>query len=262
MDVTELRHAMTFSDTLARSLEEFRLTRLSKIAASSFLGESAKIILHLQPLSSAQMESPIDIGRIRLDSRKLMLMRNTLVEPDTRLNFDGLLAYTHTINAGYLQVFRNGTIEVVDTTIPSQRRLPIKTLERGLMITTTRCLGLMNDVGITSPVVVLHLTLLGVDTYRVEIEEDPRRFDLYYLNRQAEENPIQERDLLLPNIMIIEDELLRYANLKVADDDQSFVQLFRQTGTVLRPLFDIIWNAGGFRESPHFDEAGIWRGRV
>lgn len=130
------------------------------------------------------------------------------------------------------------------------------------MFTTTRCLGLVNDLGNTSPV-VLHITLLGVNTYRIEIEDDPQRFDLYVLNRQAEENPIQERDLPLRNIMIREDELLRYANLIVPDnDDQAFLQLFRQTGMLLRSLFDIIWNAGGFPESPHFDDAGIWRGRV
>jgi hypothetical protein len=262
MDITELRHAMMFSDTLARSLEEFRLTRLSKIAANSVLGDRAKVILHIQPLLSAQTESPIDIGRIRFDPRKLMLMRNTRIEPETRLNFDGLFAHVHAAEAGYLQVFRNGSIEVVDTTIPSQRKLPMRTLEKSLMITTMRCLGLVNDLGNASPV-VLHITLLGVNTYRIEIEEDPLRFDLYVLNRQAEDNPIQERDLLLPNIMVVEEELLRYANLIVPDDDdEAFLQLFRQTGMLLRPLFDIIWNAGGFRESPHFDDAGIWMGRV
>jgi hypothetical protein len=264
MDVTELRHAMTFSDTLARSLEEFRLTQLSKIAANSVLGERAKLILHLQPLSSAQIDAPIDIGRMTFDPMKVVLMPNMRNEPETRLNFEGLLAYNgRAADVGYLQVFRNGSIEVVDTTIPSQRRLPMRTLEKSLMITTTRCLGLMNDLGITSPV-VLHVTLLGVNMHRIEIEEDPQNMNLYFLNRQAEENPIQERDLLLPNIMIVEEELLRYANLTVANtnDDQAYLQLFRQAGMLLRPLFDIIWNAGGFQESPHFDEAGVWRGRV
>jgi hypothetical protein len=262
MDITELRHAMTFSDTLVRSLEEFRLTRLAKIAANSVFGERPKIVLHLQPLSSAQTEAPIDIGRIAFDPRKLMLMPNLRVESETRLNFDGLFAHVHAAEAGYLQVFRNGSIEVVDTTIPSQRKLPMRTLEKSLMITTMRCLGLVNDLGNASPV-VMHITLLGVNTYRIEIEEDPQRFDLYVLNRQAENNPIQERDLLLPNIMVVEEDLLRYANFIMPDNDnQAVLQLLRQTGTLLRPLFDIIWNAGGFPESPHFDDAGIWRGRM
>jgi hypothetical protein len=264
MDITELRHAMTFSDMLARNLEEFRLTRLSKIAASSVLGHGAKIILHLQPLSSAQAASPIDIGRLRFDSRKLMLMPNMRTEPETRINFEGLLAYNaRAANVGYLQVFRNGSIEIVDTTIPSQTGLPMRTLERHLMNTTTRCLGLMNDLGIASPV-ILHITLLGVNTYRIEIEEDPVRFDIGFFNRRAEENPIQERDLVLPNIMIPQDELVQYANLTVADtnDDHAYSELFIQSGMLLRPLFDIIWNAGGFTESLYFDQAALWTGRL
>jgi hypothetical protein len=264
MDIAELRRAMTFGDTLARNLEEFRLDRLSKIAANSSLGERAKIILHLQPLSSAQIEAPIDIGRIRIDSRKLMLMPNTMTEAETRLNFEGLRAYNaRNAAVGYLQVFRNGSIEVVDTAIPSQTGLPMRGLERALMNATTRCLGLLNDLDVTSPV-VLHIALLGVNGFRIEIEDDPLRFDIGFMRRQAEENPIQERDLLLPNLMVVEDQLFQYANLRVPDanDDAVYSQLFRQSGMLLRPLFDIIWNAGGFTESLYFDQAGVWTGQL
>jgi hypothetical protein len=193
-----------------------------------------------------------------------MLIHNAMTEPETRLNFEGLLAYNgRRADVGYLQVFRNGTIESVDTMIPTRTGLPMLSLERDLMNATTRGLGLINDLGITSPV-LLHLTLLRVNGYRIEIEDQAPNFDLGFLRQQAEQNPIQERDLLLPNLMIMEDQLLHYANLTVADTsaDERYAQQIRRTGMLLRPLFDIIWNAGGFQESLHFDWAGIWLGGV
>lgn len=268
MDITELRHAMTFGQTLAQRMEEFRLGRLATIAANPVLGGRAKIVFHLQPLTSADPESPIDIGRIRFDRRKLMLVPNTRTEPETRLNFEGLFAYAHNANAGYLQIFRNGSIEAVDTTIPSWRenvgRFPMSTLERNLLNAITRCLGLMNDLGRTSPV-RLHLSILGVNGYRLEIENQAQNLDWAFWEQAAENHPIEERDLLLPNLLIMEDQLLRYANLRVPDDNHrngGYEELFRLTGTLMHPLFDIIWNAGGFNESLYFDQEGVWTGQI
>lgn len=268
MDVTELRHAMTFGETLAQRLEEFRLARLATIAGNQSLGNRAKLVVHLQPLSSADPESPIDIGRIGFDRRKLMLMPNTMTEAETRLNFEGLLAYNaHNASVGYLQVFRNGNIEVVDTTMPLWRenagRLPMREIERSLMNAVTRCLGLINDLGRISPV-RLHLSLLSVNNYRLEIVMQPQDLDWLFWHEGAERHPIVERDLLLPNLLINEEQLLRYANLTVpADDrDEAYNQLFRLSGSLMRPLFDIVWNAGGFAESVYFDQQGVWTGQI
>ena len=30
----------------------------------------------------------------------------------------------------------------------------------------------------------------------------------------------------------------------------------------MRPLFDIVWNAGGFAESVYFDQQGVWTGQI
>ena len=63
MDITELRHAMTFSDTLGHRLEEFRLDRLAKVATDGVLERGPKLVLHFQPLSSVQLDLPIDSRR-------------------------------------------------------------------------------------------------------------------------------------------------------------------------------------------------------
>jgi predicted HTH transcriptional regulator len=61
MDVTELRHAITFQDTLRRRLEEFRIERLAKIAGDETLLPTGKIVLHFQPLDSLDENFEVDI---------------------------------------------------------------------------------------------------------------------------------------------------------------------------------------------------------
>src|SRR5262245_12004717 len=116
MDVTELRNAILSHDTIRQRLEEFTLNRLTTIAADPSLNDSAKIVLHSQPVESAREDFEIDLARVRLED--LMLTRFDQVRSEKRRNFDGLLAYqergqnqANTLRSGYIQVLEVGLLK-------------------------------------------------------------------------------------------------------------------------------------------------------
>jgi hypothetical protein len=266
MDITELRHAVTFADTLGQRLEEFRLDRLVKIATDSLLERGPKIALHFQPLSSLELGSPIDIARANLDSRKLILIPFDGIESEMRLNFDGLLAFnSHSPQIGYVQVFRNGAIEAVDTRLLRDHGagyLPARTFEQKLINTTLRCLGVINDLGIMSPV-RFHISLLGVKSFKLRVETWAQDVDMYFYNQQSERFQIDRDDLLLPGLLFSGDEVAQISSFAVPDrGNANDRELFRYVGRLLHPLFNIVWNAAGFRESLYYDAEGIWTGRI
>jgi hypothetical protein len=249
MDVTELRHAVISADTLAQRLEEFRLERLAKIAADHILDKSAKIVLHLQPFSSVLLDSQVDfrIARRNIEGIKL-------IAPDsfstTRPNFDGMLGYLQgKEKMGWLQIFRNGVVEAVDTDIlelvdPDKPHIPIKYFEGQLLGATTRYLTLLKALGVVPPV-LLSLSLLGVKRYTIGISREDYGSEflgLAQLQSRAEQYPIDHDDLLMPG-RLIEDF---GANIE----------------ELLQPLFDMIWNAGGLPGSLFYNAEGRWTGRI
>lgn len=267
MDVTELRNAMTSSDTLRQRLEEFRFRRLAQIADDPMLARTAKIVLHFQPLDSLREDFEVDLSTNKLSRSSLMLMKHTEVEPDTRPNFDGLLATVRnkmrteeTIWQGYVQVFRSGAIEEVDaSSLPATplKELQDKNLIRSLRFEGTiirgvaRRLALLKDLDIKSPVQV-YLSLLGVKGYMLwaDQREDPYGFSvsdqLEDLRAMAAQYAIDRDDLLLPGLLMDDfyesdnSELLSYAAKK------------------LRSSFDAIWRAAGRERSLHYDADGNW----
>src|SRR5262249_17727245 len=215
MDVTELRSAILSHDTIRQRLEEFRLNRLTKIAADPTLNDSAKIVLHFQPVESAREDFEIDLARVRLED--LMLMRFDQVRSEKRRNFDGLLAYqergqnqANTLRSGYIQVFRSGAIEEVDAHIlplmlrerPGVNLIPSVKCEGDILNGVPRRLALFKSLDMVSPI-LLHLSLLSVKGYVMWVEnlgQGPR--DLTGLHTTGLENPIDRNDLLLRGVML------------------------------------------------------------
>ncbi len=249
MDVTELRHAMTFADTLQQRLEGFRIDRLARIASDSTLNETAKIVIHIQPFDSVREDYQVDLKKAFTHEKNLVLLRFDNVYPETRRNFDGLLV-TREMNlaTGYIQLFRSGAIEEVDAGIlPVTRNernyIPSRTFEGKVLNAVTRRLGVLKDMDVQSPV-LLHLTLLGVKGYSMGIQSDGWPRDLSDHLEQADQNPIDREDLLLRGILI--------ENIQAVDN------LFEYAGHVLQPVFDTVWNATGFNRSMHYDKDGKW----
>lgn len=267
MDITELRHAITFADTLGQRLEEFRLDRLAKIDTDTLLERGPKIALHFQPLSSVELNSPVDIASIKVDSRKLTLIPFDGLESELRINFDGLRAFnSNSPLIGYIQVFRNGTIEAVDTRLLRDEGvgyLPARTFERRIINTAVRCLGTINDLGIASPV-RFHISLLGVNGHKLKVETWAQHINTHIFDQLSERFPIDRDELLLPGLLLSEEDVAQFSSVAIPDnaDDTRHNELFRYVGRLLHPLFNVVWNAAGFRGSLYYDVEGKWTGQI
>jgi len=269
MDITELRHAITFADTLGQRLEEVRLDRLAKVAGDTTLKRGPKIALHFQPLSSAQIDSQLDIATRRIDSRKLMLIPFDGIESELRPNFDGVLAFnSYGPQIGYLQVFRNGSIEAVDTNLLADERggyLPARAFEQKIINTTVRCLALINDLGNASPI-RFHISLLGVKGYKVKVQTWAENVDMYWYNQQSDRFEIDRDDLLLPGLLFSEEDVALFSSLAIPGrgdaTDGRYGELFKHVGKLLHPLFNVVWNAAGFTGSLYYNSEGIWTGQI
>ena len=151
-----------------------------------------------------------------------------------RYNLDGYLIYDRWQDTpqagGYLQVFRNGTLEAVDAfmfAFEGKNSIPGYPFEISISKAVQRYLALENDVGIGVPIFVL-LSLLGVKGY--SINAGPMRPFL-------EERLMDRSDLLLPDIIVEE---------QGADIPR-----------LMRPAFDAFWQAAGWSQSPSY-EGGGW----
>jgi hypothetical protein len=232
MDVTELRHAYSLTDTLSQRLEEFRLERLAKLAADEAI-KGAKVVLHIQPFSSVDPAATVDFVRARSLQRYLFIPEY-YGSINQRVNFDGYLEYAEWGGQrNYVQIFRSGKIEAVTPDLVKDGVIRIKWFEERLIKTTQTYLTLLKDLDVTAPL-MLNLTLLGVKGHKLKSSE-------HVVDVRAERSAIDRDDLLIPGQLI-----------------QSFEE---KPERVLHSSFDAVWNAAGFDKSLNYDENENWTGR-
>jgi hypothetical protein len=234
LDVGELRRLFIQSESLPERMRNFRRDRIALIEAGESpltKGDKAKIILHVLPLQAFSSGPLIDFTYI--DERVLDLSPISGYGTHSRHNFDGLLHYSVTQDTGntvaYTQLFRNGCIETVDTFLLShgdRRYIPSQAFEAKIAKALGSYLKVMRDLEVQTPVYVA-LALLRVDGYYMAVSND---LDTMRVQR------IDRSELLLPEIAIE-----KYGS---------------HPYTILRPLFDIVWNAAGWPRSMNYDEEG------
>ena len=236
LDVFELRTAFALSETTADRIRNFRAERLSMIVAEEgamSLDENApKIVLHLVSFGAFDPAAKFDL--FLLDDTKhthlfepLSLNRGGYQYP--RFNFDGLISNLH---GTYTQVFRNGIIEAVDTTILGvSRELRVTAghiYEKRLLEAIKRYLAAQKQLGVEPPIFVM-ISLLEVKGFKI-------RFDGLENWIIEEDHIIDRAKLILPEIMI-------------DNFDNKLTE-------VMRPVFDTIANAAGWARSMTYDENG------
>ena len=231
MDVTELRHAFTFADTLAQRLEEFRLERLAKIASDMTVGDGPKVVLHIQPFSSVDPTAHVDFLRAKSIDHHAFLHGNGGAFT-RRPNYHGFFEY---VDRGgrrnYLQIFRTGKLEAVSGDLISTGDIRQPGFEENLLSSTYSYLRLMKELGVAAPL-LLHLSLLGVKGYTVGSGS-------FIAGARPEWTKIDEDDLLLPG------ELIESYN--------------EAPPRILKNSFDAVWNAAGSERSPYYDKDNNWR---
>jgi hypothetical protein len=225
LDVSELRAAFVLSETTTERIRNFRIERLSKIVAGEtpvILNPTPKIILHIIPFSAFNPASRFDVSSLANDTGRLQPI--SAGSWDSRHNFDGYLSFAEPLT--YLQVFRNGIIEAVNTSIirpdGSRRTIP-SSFEIILLEALPRFLSIQKQLGVEPPLFIM-LSLLGVLDYIMGVNS---RFDTYPIDRDA---------LILPEIIVENFEC--------------------NPSEVMRPIFDSIWNASGLPRSMNYNANG------
>jgi hypothetical protein len=237
LDVNELRSTFTLSSTVIERIRAFRVDRIIALSNNDTpvpFEDGPKIILHCIPIEAFGGQPQYDMLQVKHDSRRFFPMYVT--GWNYRLNFEGILASGGGPPAySYNQLYRTGVIEAVNGAMlgrehNGQRLIPSVLYEKQIFDYLPSCFGLLQQIGATAPVVIA-LSLTG--TRGLEMSLDRFNFERGY--------PIQQDRLILPET-IVEDFSMPVSN-------------------ILKPMFDLVWNACGLESSWNFDANGNWVNR-
>lgn len=239
LDTNELKLAFSLSQALTEQITKFKTERISQLVSDNLplpFYDGGKIVLHLIPLDSFTPNYRIDLNTIINDHAKLRPIYSS--GWSNRINLEGVLSYSGGRNDrihSYIQLYRNGIVEAVEGLILAADRenkmIPSYTYEFELIKSLTEILNLLKELGVNMPIVIF-LTIVGAKGWEMGV--DKRRFwDEYYKI---------DRDILqLPETIIESYDI--------------------EAKDILRPMFDLVWNACGYKMSYNFDENGNWLAR-
>ncbi len=233
LDVSEIRSAFSFTHTNIDSVREFRSTRVEQIINNKtpidLAKNESKIVVQLIPLSITNTNVGIDIS----------ILENQLILPKDifsggvvhqRFNFDGFMMYTE---EGYLQIFRNGVIEIVENNFLSHRKgqkFISPEYESTILNQLEDMLNLQKKLKMNAPF-MFAVSILGVKGCYLGKTGNFQWFD---------SQPIDRENLNLSDVFI-----------------QDYGMDLRRG---LRPIFDTVWNSAGWPRSMNYDEEGNWVG--
>jgi hypothetical protein len=235
LDVGELRTAFTLSETVAERIRNLRVDRIARIFGRETpvpLDDGGCMVLHVLPLAAFTDRRGLDLSYYYNREKIIGLMYAWSYS--VRINLDGVV----TFNGGhdersrtYTQLFRSGAVEAVEVLQKYERGIPLTEYEKLLNDALAGYSKAIADLGMEPPLYVF-LSFVGV-----------RGCPLYRANRWPGDDVPSLRDdsLLLPEIVIEQKEF--------------------QPHRVLRPLFDMVWNAFGLHGSPSYDKEGNWIGQ-
>lgn len=245
LSVDELRTVILQSETLTERIRNFRLERLSNQIADDTpipMWDTARVVLHLIPLSAFDSPSAVDLQQVPKLDRELT---SPIVEGDGfryteyRYNLDGILVHIGVEDKSmtYLQVFRTGMLEYVEAYFINKSHSvhgkvwgPDK--EQFVHSAINRALKLLAALGVAPPIVVM-LSLVNV----AGLKMDPK---IGHAQTGRVAQPLRQNVLALPEQLI--------DSLNVEPD------------TILKPILDILWNAGGFARCLTYNAEGerVW----
>lgn len=237
LDIVEIRSAFALSESLPEKVRRFRDDRLARIVADETpvpLEANPRIILHLLPITALDPSVAFDV---RIFAENWSLLRPIGSSAGFyRYNFDGLVVYdgwNPIRSRAYSQVFRNGTLEVVNSYIlgsnAESRLIPSVIFEEEIIQGFQIYKDIQNRWGILPPIFVM-LSLIGVKGFRMAANSIAWMF-------KDSIHPIDRDVLLLPEILM--DDF-------TARSDQ-----------ILQPVLDAVWQSAGWVGSPHYRD-GTW----
>jgi hypothetical protein len=228
--------------------ERVELVRSARIQISNFGHYPERILLHLFPINSMtplrlfspdmkrEMQSCSPIGFSMIDKLSS--------------NAEGLAAYSSIkggdrIAVGHVQMFKDGVIESVSciktyTDYIKERNvdfLRIESFETDCVSGLGRFLNMYSRIGILPPMLFI-FTLVNFYSFKLVFYKDTRPYFEVYQKEVCQSFDTEKRIMTFPPVTITKGT--------------------ERPGTILRPIFDQIWNTCGFTRSLSYDSAGNW----
>lgn len=234
MDVAEIRSAFLFSEAIPERMKRFRDDRLAKIVSGETpvpMSAGGKLVLHLLPISGFTGPPTIDVRLVLSGGHHLL----PIIEGpwNDRLNVDGVVACWPPRTdeySTYTQLFRSGTVEVVDGFSVVQDEKLEPAYEARLVYGVQQYLKLLKTLGVEPPLVVF-LSMLGVKGVTLGINKMLRLTGLV---------PAIDRDVVLLPDVLVED-------------------VSEHPAKMLKPIFDAVWQAAGHSQSCNYNRDGEWK---
>ncbi len=240
LSMDEIRELFLGAAALTRRIRAFRKERLEQTRMEppvpNFHSGLGMAFVHIVPVDS--LEAP---QRISVQDQKCIdwIIPGSSSATD-RLNLDGFLTMDAPLagpRSWYVQLFRTGIVEIAyggfvrlkDDSGSTAVGVQGYALDKLLIESCSRFVPRLRAFGIASPVAIF-MSLRGVKGCRLLKEPSPS------ISPQS-----FDRSTVAP------------PEIQVEVDPENW-------GHVLRPLCDMIWQAGGWKQSPFFDENGYWSG--
>ena len=235
MDVDELRISFNFSQSIKEKIKNFHLDRIAQLRANVTpvpFYEGPKLIMHFIPLNSFLSLEEYDLSYYYRHPEQLHPVRAHAWH--SQYNLDGIISFyrpsgdaeSHT----YVQLYRDGIIETVTILNGSEKNFYISRLERELVNDLNYYLNVQKKIGV-QPDIFFFLTLSGVKGFKIPSAP----FESF----PGEIHEIDRDVLDLPEVVVSQFDI--------------------NSGKFLRSLFNLLWNACGYPESPNYDREGNWK---
>jgi Putative DNA-binding domain len=236
LDVDELRAAFTLSQSTIDKIRAFRVDRIISLSNNVTpvpFAPGGKIVLHCIPFGAFVGNPAYDVLQYNNQPHLLTPFRAG-GGWSTRITLEGILSHTRGGNlaTSYTHLFRNGIVEAVEGTLLNIQRegvrsIPSVSYEEAIMQYLPVCFSFLTTLGVM-PQIAVALTLTNVRG--VEMSHSP--FDV------SDFHPIEVDTLPLPETVV--------------------ERLDENPAKILKPMFDLIWNACGQPCSMNFDDEGRW----
>ncbi len=238
LDTTELRVVFNLTKTITEEVKNFRIDRISQLLSNNTpipFRDKAKIVLHFIPLESFNPSFQFDIKQVNSAQLRPMYCMGW----NDRINLEGFLTYSQNTNGesySYVQLYRNGIIEIVNGSIlkddAEEKYIPSIAYEKEILETVKSYIEFMKNQDIPTPVVMC-LTLIGVKDFKISDQKRSFTHETFKIDKEI---------LQLPEIIIE-----TYEDINILK--------------MLKPIFDLIWNSCGYEGSLNFSEDGNWVNR-
>jgi hypothetical protein len=237
MDISELRNSFLLSDTIIEKVRHFNIDRASAIFNNDTpvpLYNSTNIAVHIIPLISFNPAQFYDISIVFNAPGKMPPINSPAFSH--RFNLDGFVTYSDDDNHksfSYVQLYKSGIIEAVNSSMLNTEQKKIyPSYEKKIIESLKEYLSLLKEISVELPMFIF-IDLLKVRGYTMAVS--PENFDIRRINT------IDREIALLPEVI-------------VENYDVNIPQL-------LKPCFNAIWNACGFKRSFNYNDQGEWAPR-